>query len=535
MDAQAHGRVGTVLAGTWRLDKVLGIGGTGAVYAATGRDGARVAIKLLHPDLAAVPQFRERLRREALAAHQVPHPSLVRVLDGQVTQDGIPYLVLELLDGLTLDDLLAKRGRLLPCDVLSLMDPVLDALASLHASGMVHRDVKPENLFLTFEGRVKLLDLGLVGLDQGLGHGPTQTGTALGTLAFMPPEQALGKKEAIGPASDVYGVGAVMFNLLSGVLPRDGSPVEMLMAAATRPVDSLAKRAPELPAALVAVVDRALRMDPRERWPSAFAMRSALHQLVPVVGANRMQGAPLAAAFADVLNMGMAFAGTAFAPPVAVPAAMPIGQATLMVRPAPEVLASRPSAPSRPSFGETMPLEVDPALLGLLSPPATVRAPPATVMAQAAMGIATVMAQPAMGMAQPAFPGPIAPAPRRSKKQGSRLGVVLAFSGGVLLVMGLGLILSLSAGKKKEAEPFAWPESSRGIRTAPTADPVAERPQGQEDAGLIALDPPKPPPPPRVTAPPRVQPPKPTVAPPAPSPSAASEPVFVIPIPNLWP
>ena len=149
----AQSRVGTRIKGKWRVDKLLGVGGMGAVYAATHRNGSRVALKILHPQLSMLGDIRARFAREGYVANAVNHPGVVRVLDDDETEDGAAFLVMELLEGETADARARRLGGRLPLeDALTIADGLLDVLAAAHASGIVHRDIKPENVFLTKDG-----------------------------------------------------------------------------------------------------------------------------------------------------------------------------------------------------------------------------------------------------------------------------------------------------------------------------------------------------------------------------------------------
>ncbi len=205
---RARARVGSVLNDKYRLDRVLGVGGMAAVYSATHlRNASRIAVKLLHPEMAVDTNIRRRFLREGYAANSVEHPGTVRILDDDTAVDGSVFLVMELLEGETLDHRWERSGhRLGGREVARLMYQVLDVLAAAHAKGIVHRDIKPENLFLTRGGILKVLDFGVARLIDGPvtatrpGHG------IIGTPAFMAPEQVLGK--AVDPQSDLYAVGA---------------------------------------------------------------------------------------------------------------------------------------------------------------------------------------------------------------------------------------------------------------------------------------------------------------------------------------
>jgi serine/threonine-protein kinase len=263
--------------GDWTLERVIGEGGTASVFEATGPDGARAAVKVLAPELSLEPTLSARFLREAYIANGIEHPGVVRVLADGRTEDGTPYLVMELLEGETLENRRIRKGGRLPADeVLWLMEEVLAVLAVAHEKKVVHRDVKPENIFVTDAGQLKVLDFGIARLVDADSTAMTKVGSVLGTLAYMAPEQARGNE--VGVASDVWGVGATMFTLLSGRwLREDEGGISVLLEAGSRGVVSLGEVAPDVPAPVVAVVDAALSFDPAVRWPSATTMRRVLH------------------------------------------------------------------------------------------------------------------------------------------------------------------------------------------------------------------------------------------------------------------
>ncbi|MCU0680820.1 MAG: serine/threonine protein kinase [Polyangiaceae bacterium] len=282
----ARARVGRVLKDKWHLDKLLGIGGMAAVYEATHRNRSRVAVKMLHPSLSLDRDVRQRFLREGYVANSVEHDGVVRVLDDDVDEDGTAFLVLDLLEGETLDARWARAGGRLPLDeVASLMADILDVLAAAHGKGVVHRDVKPENIFLTTRGEVKLLDFGIARLRETSASDQaalTRSGATMGTPVFMAPEQARGRWEQVDERTDVWAVGAMMFTLLSGHWVHEAETWnETLILAAIRPARSLGEVLPEAPPVLASVVDRALAFEKGDRWESADAMRVALQALSP--------------------------------------------------------------------------------------------------------------------------------------------------------------------------------------------------------------------------------------------------------------
>ncbi len=276
---EAEGRVGSVLRGKWRLDRLLGIGGTATVYAATHRNGRRGALKLLSPSFYADRAMRERFLREGWVANRVDHPGVVRVLDDDVTEDDGVFLVMELLQGHTLAEHADARGGRLPIDeVLVHAAAVLDVLGAAHAHGIVHRDIKPENIFLTEDERIKVLDFGLACMFEGdTATRVTKSGFAMGTPTFMAPEQARGRRDLIDPRTDIYSLGATMFSLLTEEFVHGSNyrtVAELVAVTITRQARSLAEAMPDAPKLLVALVDRALRLDKADRFGSAAAMRT---------------------------------------------------------------------------------------------------------------------------------------------------------------------------------------------------------------------------------------------------------------------
>jgi eukaryotic-like serine/threonine-protein kinase len=273
----ARTRLGEQVLGKWRLDRLIGVGGMAAVFEATHHNGNRVAIKILHPDLAGFEEIRERFLAEGYAANRVSHSGVVAVRDEGTTADGAVFLVMDLLRGQTLAERL-DDGREPFCvgEVLEITSQLLDVLVHAHHRGIVHRDIKPENVFLTVERRVRLLDFGIARVESRVRTHTTEAGTTLGTPAFMPPEQALGRWAELDGRSDLWSLGATMYLLLSGTPVREpGSVTEQLLGAMTRPVPSLGEVA-TLPRGVVAVVDRALAFDRDARFPDARSMQLAV-------------------------------------------------------------------------------------------------------------------------------------------------------------------------------------------------------------------------------------------------------------------
>jgi eukaryotic-like serine/threonine-protein kinase len=292
--AQAEARVASTLHGKWRLDVLLGVGGTAAVYAATHRNGSRVAVKILHPEVSTNPFVRDRFLWEGYVSNAVAHDGAVRVIDDDVAEDGSLFLVTELLDGETLEERRTRLGGRLPqSEVLLAADQLLDVLAAAHAKGIVHRDLKPENVFLTRAGKIKVLDFGIARLlEVQPASGPVGSGVMIGTPAYMPPEHAQGFFDDLDELSDLWACGAMMFRLLSGHGVHDGATVhEEFANAMTTPARPLATVAPEVDAAVARVVDRAVAFAKDMRWPDAHRMQAAVRQAY-----EESSGAPIGSA-----------------------------------------------------------------------------------------------------------------------------------------------------------------------------------------------------------------------------------------------
>ena len=269
-------RVSTTVRAKYRLERLLGIGGTAAVFEATHRNGSRIALKVLHPELARLSDVRARFLREGYVANRIGHPGVARVIDDDDDEvESTVFLVLELLEGETLH---ARRervgGRLAVTETLDHVDRLLEVLTAAHEQGIVHRDLKPDNLFLTARGELKVLDFGIARLLEGTTA--TRSGQVLGTPAFMSPEQANGRIREIDGRTDLWSVGAVLFALLTGrVVHEARTPTEQMVYAATQQARRIESLAPWLATEVAKLVNRALAFDRDARWPSAREMRSA--------------------------------------------------------------------------------------------------------------------------------------------------------------------------------------------------------------------------------------------------------------------
>ncbi|WP_438018343.1 protein kinase [Sorangium sp. So ce315] len=284
---RARARVGMTIKSKWRIDALLGVGGMASVYAATHRNGSRAALKILHAEFARDDGIRERFLREGYVANKIDHPGRVAILDDDITEQDEPFLVMELLEGETVQQLWKRKSRKLSvADALWIAGEVLDTLESFHGEGIVHRDLKPANIFITKDNAVKLLDFGVARL-RGAPGDKTKAGTALGTPSFMAPEQAMGLTEGVDGRADLFSIGATLYAVLSGQRLHQGrSDNEAFILAATTPAPSLARIAPDLPASVIGLVDKALAWDRRNRYESAAQMRQEVLRLLEELGAS---------------------------------------------------------------------------------------------------------------------------------------------------------------------------------------------------------------------------------------------------------
>ncbi|MBM7119337.1 serine/threonine-protein kinase [Archangium primigenium] len=270
--------------GEYELGQRIGVGGMGLVYdGIQPLIGKRVAVKVLRPELAAAEEQVARLLAEARAVNAIRHRGIVDIFGFGQVPDGRQYIIMEFLEGVALDAHLAERGRLAVHEVLDILDEVLSALGAAHGAGVVHRDLKPSNVFLVRQPDgsryVKLLDFGLAKMGLPAGRtAQTRTDMVVGTPEYMAPEQARG--QPVGPMTDLYSLGVVAFEMITGRLPFTGSsPVDLLMkhvdAKPPRPSEFL----PGLPAALDAFILQMLTKDPEARPGAAEQLRRQLHRL----------------------------------------------------------------------------------------------------------------------------------------------------------------------------------------------------------------------------------------------------------------
>lgn len=293
--------VGDVLAGGYTLVRRIGIGGMGKVFEATHPDFEQsLAIKVLLADLwePGSTGAAARFTREAKAASTLAHESVIEILDVGQTELGLPFIVMELLEGEDLGTLLVLGGRMPWSRVQPLFEQLLDALEHAHLRGIIHRDLKPDNCVILDPGtpaeRLKLVDFGIARvLDEANADKLTRTGTIVGTPHYMSPEQALG--DAVGPASDLYSSAVLLFELLTGEVPFDsGTPLQIATQHITQPAPLVSELAPlaDIPRHVEVAIDVALRKDPAERFESVGAFMHALRRPTTVPATKAAPATP---------------------------------------------------------------------------------------------------------------------------------------------------------------------------------------------------------------------------------------------------
>jgi serine/threonine-protein kinase len=287
----------TVLRDTYRIVRFIDKGGIGEVYEARhARLSGRYAVKVLSTQAAAHPAALARFRREAEITSGLQHPNIVQVIDFDQTPAGQPYLVMEYLVGHNLGDHLKRHGKLPIAEVMTLLEPIVSALAAVHGRGMVHRDLKPQNVFLqTAEGSavtVKLLDFGLSKV-RAASMVVSADAMLLGTPMYMAPEQAKGKLDEVGPAADQFALGALVYEMLTGKAPFAGETVESIIYQVVHDEPPrLEKVAPELPPGVGVAVHRALAKRVEDRYPSVSDLLADLRRAVTEGAGARLPSQP---------------------------------------------------------------------------------------------------------------------------------------------------------------------------------------------------------------------------------------------------
>jgi serine/threonine-protein kinase len=396
----ARARVGTTIDGLWHVDGLVAVGGSATIYAAsvqdppkagrrpegaTRRGGKRYAVKVFDVELAEVPSALAHFRAEGRVANRIGHAGVVNILAEGTTEDGAPYLVMPLLEGETAQQRLQRHPGGLPArEALAIVEAVLDVLVAAHGRGIVHRDLKPDNVFLERGGGVRLLDFGIARLADNPDR--TMHGTVLGTPGYMPPEQARGKIDEVGPRSDLWSTGALLYTLLTGrILQEAPTLIASVLRAQNDAVAPAMQLVPGAGEALANALDGALAFDPSHRWMDASAMLLAVRAAIDAVRAKEHIGSCPGVAV-DSLSPAPATPADDEAKPVTMPgpgelwrpvpwiagfaaAAAALAVAAFVhVRPSMTAPASAPVAASRPVAADVAPPPEE-------RPPAPVDAP----------------------------------------------------------------------------------------------------------------------------------------------------------------
>ncbi len=271
---------GDTFDGKYRVEREIGRGGMGAVFEAEHlRLERRVALKLLHPDVLEDSNAVERFLREARAAARLSSAHVVRVYDVDITPEGVPYIVMELLDGRDAAAELSAPGLIPLKAVVQILRHAAIAMREAHALGIIHRDLKPSNLFLCrVDGDfvVKVLDFGISKITNEAQNALTMPHVVVGTTHFMSPEQLRGTTDA---RTDIWALGVIAYQLLTGVLPFRGSATAVIASIFTDVAPPLVGYRPDTPAALVTIVERALEKEPARRFQSVGAFAEALDRV----------------------------------------------------------------------------------------------------------------------------------------------------------------------------------------------------------------------------------------------------------------
>ena len=278
--------IGTLISERYRLEEKIGSGGMSSVYRAFDPTLERwVAIKLMHRDISHDPDQLERFRREARAVAQLNHPHVVTVIDAG-EDDGAPYIVFEYVEGETLKHRIRRLGRLPVSEAVAYAIEIGRALEAAHASKLVHRDVKPQNVLIDPDGRAKVTDFGIARSLEA--QGLTATGRVLGTTDYVSPEQALGHE--VGGQSDIYSLGIVLYEMLTGEVPfQADTQVAVAMKHVREPLPDVQRRRPEISASLAAVVERATAKETQNRYQDVGEIVHDLEEVLAIEAARTGQ------------------------------------------------------------------------------------------------------------------------------------------------------------------------------------------------------------------------------------------------------
>jgi serine/threonine-protein kinase len=372
----ARARVGTTVEGRWHIDALIAVGGSSVIYAASHRNGMRVAMKVLDSELADNATAVSHFLCEGRAVNAIQHPGVVNVLDEGTMADGAPFLLMPLLVGETAQQRLARHPAGLPvAEALAIVDVVLDVLSAAHARGIVHRDLKPDNIFLEASGAVRVLDFGIAQDSNNLDI--TQHGTVVGTAGYLPPEQARGRVREAGPRSDVWSVGAMLYTLLSGkVLHEAPTVIASILRAQSEPVPPARVLISGVADSVAQVLDGALGFDATDRWMNAAAMRFAVRAALDEVRCAAVQERLLS--FAGVTVESLAARSSPSDVPVAFLAAdrlratrKPLAWLAALCVAAAWVVVAAFFSHARPSLPVLVAAAAPPATVEMLPPPET--------------------------------------------------------------------------------------------------------------------------------------------------------------------
>ena len=417
--------IGHTLSGKYRLLRLLGDGGMGAVFEAQHEKlGTRVAIKVIHPEIASRPGIVDRFLQEARVSAQIKSPHVTQVIDVDQSGDGEAYMVMELLEGQTLLGVLDREKRLPLATAAQYTIQILEGLEAAHALGVVHRDLKPENVFVTFTAKkpvLKLIDFGIakVRRDDPGAKALTMAGITMGTAEYMAPEQAFSADRA-DARSDVYAVGVMFYEMLSGTRPVLGEDARVVATKVEQgDVTPLIHVVPEVPPPIAGLIHQAMAPRPELRFQSAAEMRLALE--AALTGAPRAAIDPIAST-APAFDRGAA---------LAVPGAAQLAEQAA----GPNTV--RGGGPVDPGAFSPMPSAVGPATPAGYSP----------------------------AMPVPAYHG--APAPRRSSGGG---GATWLFVGGFAILLGVGVVVALAL-RQREPDVVPVGTNTPTATAAPTSKP----------------------------------------------------------------
>src|SRR5579862_8202469 len=282
--------VGELLADRYEVEELVGTGGMSSVYRAHDRLlDRKVALKVMHQQFVDDPEYVERFRREARSVASLSHPNVVTVID-RGEHAGRQYIVFEYVDGENLKQMIQRRGPAPVAMALELAIQIAQALSFAHQQGLVHRDVKPQNVLLNGDGRAKVTDFGIArSLD--VQHGMTQTGTVLGTSDYIAPEQAQGQH--VDEHSDVYSLGVVLYELLTSEVPFPGENfVAVAMRHINEPPPSVRDKRPDVPWRVDEAVRRAMAKDPADRFATMAEFRAELDACLAELQAAGTELAP---------------------------------------------------------------------------------------------------------------------------------------------------------------------------------------------------------------------------------------------------